>query len=176
MSMQLISPNQHCGGASAGTQAVRAGNLIFVGGQMSLDEQGRVVGSDITAQATNAFDALKRVLAEAGATMADVVKHNVYVSCEGDAAQVRTFMQDLDAVRVKYFTAPGPTTTETRVGLDREGALILVDAWAVVGEHKQKTLMQFAILPVIMAVAYLFLFLYYRSKGGYKVEQLGGGH
>jgi hypothetical protein len=29
---------------------------------------------------------------------------------------------------------------------------------------------------MIMAVAYLFLYLYYRSKGGYKVEELGGGH
>ena len=135
--MQLISPKSHCGGASAGTQAVRAGNLIFVGGQMSLDERGQAVGSDITSQATNAFEALKRVLAEAGATMGDVVKHNVYLNCEGDAASVRKFMNELDAVRVKYFSAPGPTTTETRVGLDREGALILIDAWAVVGGDKQ---------------------------------------
>ena len=135
--MQLISPKSHFGGASAGTQAVRAGNLIFVGGQMSLDERGQAVGSDITSQATNAFEALKRVLAEAGATMGDVVKHNVYLNCEGDAASVRKFMNELDAVRVKYFSAPGPTTTETRVGLDREGALILIDAWAVVGSDKQ---------------------------------------
>ena len=135
--MQLISPKSHCGGASAGTQAVRAGNLIFVGGQMSLDERGQAVGSDITSQATNAFEALKRVLAEAGATMGDVVKHNVYLNCDGDAASVRKFMNELDTVRVKYFSAPGPTTTETRVGLDREGALILIDAWAVVGGDKQ---------------------------------------
>ncbi len=137
MTMQLISPQSHRGGASSGTQAVRAGNLIFVGGQMSLDEQDQVVGSDITAQATNAFESLKRVLAEAGATMADVVKHNVYLNCEGDDVCVRKFMNELDAVRVKYFSAPGPTTTETRVGLDRAGALILIDAWAVVGDDKQ---------------------------------------
>ncbi|MDB5385975.1 MAG: hypothetical protein JWM11_1621 [Planctomycetaceae bacterium] len=58
---------------AAGTQAVRAGNLIFVGGQMSLDDQGNVVGTDIKTQARNAFEALKQVLGEAGATMADVV-------------------------------------------------------------------------------------------------------
>lgn len=131
--MELISPSQHRGGASAGTQAVRAGNLIFVGGQMSLDDQGRVLGSDITTQARNAFESLKRVLAEAGASMADVVKHNVYIHCDGDDATVAKFMEELDAVRLGYFSDPGPTTTETRVGLDREGALILVDAWAVVG-------------------------------------------
>jgi enamine deaminase RidA (YjgF/YER057c/UK114 family) len=135
--MQLFSPAVHTGGACSGTQAVRAGNLIFVGGQMSLDAQGRVVGTTITEQATNAFEALKRVLAAAGAAMADVVKHNVYVSCDGDATKFQQFMRELDAVRVQYFSSPGPTTTETRVGLDREGALILVDAWAVVGEHRE---------------------------------------
>ena len=138
MSMQLVSPANHCGGASgSGTQAVRSGNLIFVGGQMSLDAQGQVVGTDITTQARNAFEALKRVLAEAGATMADVVKHNVYLCCDGDEAAVQKFMDELNAMRATYFTAPGPTTTETRVGLEKEGALILVDAWAVVGAEKE---------------------------------------
>lgn len=139
MTMQLICPPNHCGGASGrGTQAVRAGNLIFVGGQMSLDDDGHVVGSDITTQATNAFEALKRVLAAAGAGMSDVVKHNVYLHCEGDDDVVGRFMEELNAVRRRYFTAPGPTTTETRVGLDREGALILVDAWAVAGGEKER--------------------------------------
>ena len=103
---------------------------------MSLDEHGRVVGSDIATQAKNAFESLRRVLAEAGASMADVVKHNVYLHCDGDQAAVSKFMNELDAVRLTYFSAPGPTTTETFVNLDREGALILVDAWAVVGEEK----------------------------------------
>ena len=136
--MQLICPADHAGGVSSGTQAVRAGNFIFVGGQMSLDEHGRVVGSDITTQAQNAFESLKRVLTEAGASMSDVVKHNVYLHCDGDQAAVTNFMTELDAVRLTYFSAPGPTTTETFVNLDREGALILVDAWAIVGEEKQQ--------------------------------------
>lgn len=138
MSKQLINLPNHHGVAGTGTQAVRAGNLIFVGGQMSLDAAGRVVGSDIKTQATNAFEALKRVLSAAGATMADVVKHNVYFQCPGDAAAVEQFLEDLNQVRLNYFADPGPTTTETRVGLDREGALIQVDAWAVVGEKKQR--------------------------------------
>ena len=138
MNKQLISLPNHHGVAGAGTQAVRAGNLIFVGGQMSLDACGRVVGSDITTQARNAFEALKQVLAAAGATMADVVKHNVYFQCDGDRVAVAQFLEDLDRVRLDYFSDPGPTTTETRVGLDREGALILVDAWAVVGEKKER--------------------------------------
>ena len=136
MHKQLISVRNHHGANGTGTQAVRAGNLIYVGGQMSLDEHGQIIGTDIKTQARNAFEALKRVLAAAGATLADVVKHNVFFSCEGDQAAVTTFLNDLNEVRLQYFSDPGPTTTETRVGLEREGALILIDAWAVVGRDR----------------------------------------
>lgn len=139
MRTQRISPKSHRGGApGTSTQAVRAGDLIFVGGQMSLDERGRVVGRDIATQARNALDALQRVLAAAGATLADVVKHNVYLACEGDDAAVARFMAELDQVRLEYFSDPGPTTTEVRCGLELEGALILIDAWAVVGARKER--------------------------------------
>jgi enamine deaminase RidA (YjgF/YER057c/UK114 family) len=104
---------------------------------MSLDEKGQVVGKDITTQARNAFESLKRVLAEAGASMKDVVKHNVHFHCDGDDAVVAKFMDDLNRVRLDYFSDPGPTTTETRVGLDLPGALILIDAWAVVDAKKE---------------------------------------
>lgn len=135
---ERIALKNHRGGIpGTSTEAVRAGDLILVGGQMPLDGHGRIVGADIAAQARNAFEALKRVLAEAGATMADVVKHTVYFVCDGDDAAIARFVEDLDKVRAEYFTTPGPTTTEVRVGLDREGALLMIDAWAVVGGRKE---------------------------------------
>ena len=141
MKTERIAPNGHCGGASStATQAVRAGNLVFVGGQMSLDERGRVVGTDIGTQAERAFDSLERVLAEAGASMADVVKHNVYIDYDGDDAALAQFMDQLNQVRLAHFSDPGPTTTETRVGLDREGALIQVEAVAAVDTPKQRVM------------------------------------
>ena len=125
MKKERIAHRGHLGGASStATQAVRAGNLIFVGGQMSLDDRGRIVGTDIATQAERAFDSVKRLLAEAGATMADVVKHNVYIDYDGDDASLARFMDQLNQVRLSHFSDPGPTTTETRVGLDREGALL----------------------------------------------------
>ncbi len=133
----LMSRNQHHG-IGAATQAVKAGNHILVGGLMSLDEQGRVVGSDITSQARHVFESLKSVLAEAGATMADVVKHNVYYHCDGNDGALIKFMDDLNRVRLDYFTNPGPTTTEIQVGLDHKGALLLVDAWAIIGVERQR--------------------------------------
>ena len=138
MKTERIAPRGHRGGASStATQAVRAGDFIFVGGQMSLDERGRVVGTDVATQAERAFDSVKRVLAEAGANMADVVKHNVYIDYDGDDAALARFMDQLNQVRLAHFKDPGPTTTETRAGLDREGALIQVEAVAAIGVPKQ---------------------------------------
>lgn len=138
MKKEFISLEKHASAWGGATEAVRAGDLILVGGQMSLDEHGKLVGSDAATQARGAFEAVKRVLAKAGASMADVVKHNVFFHCDAGGDTVRKFMQDLDEVRSVYFTDPGPTTTETRVGLGREGALVQVDAWAVVGGKKER--------------------------------------
>jgi len=129
--MQFVS-------AAKKTQAVRAGNLVLVSGQMSVDERGNIVGSDIATQTKNVFESLKKVLAEAGASMADVVKHNIYYVCDGDQAAQDKFLAEVDRVRLPYFSDPGPTTTETRVGLGREGALIQVDAWAYIGGKKER--------------------------------------
>ena len=139
MRKERLIPKDHRGGASStATQGVKAGHLIFVGGQMSLDGNGRVVGDDIATQARNAFDAVQRVLAEADAGMDDVVKHNVYFDCADDDAALASFMDELNRVRLEYFSDPGPTTTESRVGLDREGALIQVEAVAALGVEKQR--------------------------------------
>src|SRR5262245_4097752 len=77
------------------TEAVRSGDIVFVGGQMSLDDVGRAVGADVTIQARNAFEGLKRTLAEAGATMADVVKHTVFFVCKEDDAAIAKFLDEL---------------------------------------------------------------------------------
>jgi MFS family permease len=74
----------------------------------------------------------------------------------------------------------GPTTVGPYQPIDRarEAALPPAEksaADAVIGEFKQRTLTQFAYLPMIMAVAYLLLYVYYRSKRGYKVEILDPG-
>lgn len=132
MTMQMIADKR-----TGATRAVRAGDLVFIGGLMATDGDGRIVEGGVREQARAIFDALVALLAEAGATMADVVKHNVYFSCDGDAAAVRQFIADLDAVRIPYFPDPGPTTTEIRCGLDRQGALLLIDAWVVVGGNKE---------------------------------------
>jgi MFS family permease len=73
----------------------------------------------------------------------------------------------------------GPTTLGPYLPLDgnRQEQMLAADrtiVQQVVGETKQSTLTQFAILPMIMAIAYAALFVYYRSRGGYRVVALAG--
>jgi enamine deaminase RidA (YjgF/YER057c/UK114 family) len=138
LKQELTAVTSHAGtAADTTTQAVRAGDLVLIGGLMSVDANGEIAGTDVATQARRILETLKGLLAGAGAGLADVVKHNVYFVCDGDAAAVSTFMDVLDKVRAEYFSAPGPTTTEIRVGLDLKGALLMVDAWAVIGGKKE---------------------------------------
>jgi MFS family permease len=73
----------------------------------------------------------------------------------------------------------GPTTLGPYLPLDgvRQEQMPAGDravVQEVVGVTKQHTLTEFAILPMIMAVAYAALFIYYRSRGGYTAVELAG--
>ena len=62
-------------------QGVRIGNTIYVSGQVAFDPQGNVVGmNDMAAQSRQVFENIRAVLAEAGASMDDVVKITAYVT------------------------------------------------------------------------------------------------
>jgi 2-iminobutanoate/2-iminopropanoate deaminase len=110
-------------------------NLLFVGGQLSADEQGNVIGEgDIEVQTRNVFDAVANVLTEGGATWRDVVKLNTYYVCNETGDAVREFWEKMTRVRLEYLPTPGPSGTAVRVaGLMYDGFLIEVEAIAVVG-------------------------------------------
>ena len=57
-----------------------ASPLVFVAGQVAIDADGRVVGAgDLKAQATQVYQNLAAVLAEAGCTLRDVVKFTTFL-------------------------------------------------------------------------------------------------
>jgi enamine deaminase RidA (YjgF/YER057c/UK114 family) len=107
---------------------------IIVGGQISADEHGRAVGvGDIALQTRNVFENIKKVLAEADATMADLVKLNTYYVFEGKGDDIRDFWERMTKVRMEYIVDPGPAATAIRVmGLAFPDLLIEVEAIAVV--------------------------------------------
>jgi enamine deaminase RidA (YjgF/YER057c/UK114 family) len=114
------------------SQGWRCGDLIFVGGQISADEHGRTVGvGDIAVQTRNVFENIRRVLAEAGAEMKDIVKFNTYYVFEGEGDAIRDYWEKMTKVRMEFFEEPGPCGTGVRVsGLAYPDLLIEVEAIA----------------------------------------------
>ncbi|MFJ9618939.1 RidA family protein [Streptomyces noursei] len=87
------------------SQAIKAGGLIHVSGQAGIDEQGRTVSDDFLAQGRQAFANVERVLAEAGASLADVVKVGIFVTdMAANLAHVIT-------LREEFLSEPYPADT-----------------------------------------------------------------
>ncbi len=87
------------------SHAAKAGDLIFVAGQVANDINGNLVGrGDIEAQAVQVFDNLKAVLASAGATLNDVVKLTTYTTSVAYRAKIAE-------VRARYFSGYFPPNT-----------------------------------------------------------------
>ena len=110
---------------------VNQGTLIYLAGQVSSDASGKLVGEgDFEAQAEQVFRNLKLGLEAAGATMADIVKMNVYIVAEVDQAEV----PKLRAVRDRHVnTAKPPASTLLFVTrLARPGWLIEIEAVAAI--------------------------------------------
>jgi enamine deaminase RidA (YjgF/YER057c/UK114 family) len=116
------------------SQGWRIGDLVFVGGQLSADENGDVIGrGDIEVQTRNTFENITRVLEEAGASWKDVVKINTYYTYDGPEEEAGDFWRRMTKVRMEYLADPGPCGTAVRVGgFMSDGFLIEVEVIAVV--------------------------------------------
>ena len=108
------------------TDAVRAGDLLFVSGFVPVDGDGQLVGGDdVVAQTRQVFANLAAVLAAAGATFADVVKVTVYLTNIEDRARI-------NSVRQEVFRDTRPASTLVEVSaLATPGAMVEIDAVAL---------------------------------------------
>lgn len=105
--------------------AVRAGDLVFVSGQVPRDPKtGALLGETIEEQARGTLANLKRVLEAAGASMEQVVACTVYLVDENDWGR-------FNEVYKTVFSAPYPTRTV--VGASLRGVMVEVSAIAWVG-------------------------------------------
>lgn len=109
------------------TDAVRAGNTIYVSGQGAIAEDGTLVGrGDVVAQTRKVLDNMTLALAAAGATLDDVVKVTVYLAHVDDRPKV-------NEVRKEYFKDNKPASTLIEISrFALEGMLIEIEAIAVV--------------------------------------------
>ncbi len=122
--MKKITIHTKAAPAAIGTysQAVRAGETVYVSGQIPLDpDTGELVEGDIAAQITRVFDNLKSVAEGAGLTLQDAVKVTVYLTDLGNFATVNEIM-------ARYFEQPYPARAALGVAALPKGAEVEADA------------------------------------------------
>ena len=106
------------------SQAVQAGNLLFVSGQIPVDPAtGAFAGEDITTQTHQSLTNIRNILAAAGYTMNDVVKTTVLLAEIADFAA-------MNAVYAEYFTENKPARAAFAVKDLPRGALVEIEAIA----------------------------------------------
>ncbi|MFC7301324.1 RidA family protein [Cognatiluteimonas weifangensis] len=104
------------------SQAIRAGNTVYLSGQTPLvPATGQMVEGDIAAQARRAFDNLQAVCRAAGGSFDQVVRVGLYLT---DLSQFSA----VNAVMAEYFAAPYPARSTIEVSALPKGAAFEVDA------------------------------------------------
>ncbi len=109
--------------AAIGTysQAVRAGDTVYLSGQIGLDPKTMLLEEGIDAQIERVFSNLTAVAEAAGATLADVVKLNIYLTDLANFTRVNEAM-------ARYFHEPYPARAAVGVKELPRGALVEADA------------------------------------------------
>jgi 2-iminobutanoate/2-iminopropanoate deaminase len=117
------------------SQGWRIDNLLFIGGQVSADLNGNVIGAgDIEEQTHNVFQNIGKVLRDAGAQWTDLVKTNTFYVYDGPEDEMKAYWERMTRVRMQYLPPPGPVGTAVRIsGLAYPGLLIEVEGIAVLG-------------------------------------------
>jgi 2-iminobutanoate/2-iminopropanoate deaminase len=101
-----------------------AGNTLYVAGQQGPDVNGKVTGTDIALQTTNAIAAVKKVVEEAGFKMSDIVSVTLYITNLDDVPKMNEVYKSL-------MPDPKPARATVQVAGLIGGAKIEMSAIAV---------------------------------------------
>ena len=128
MTKQIISTERAPQAIGTYSQAVRAGDTVYLSGQIPLDPATMtLVDGDIDAQIHRVFDNLAAVAEAAGGSFRDVVKLNVFLTDLGHFARVNDIMAE-------YFQQPYPARAAIGVAALPRGAGVEMDAVLVLGD------------------------------------------
>ncbi|MBN2380068.1 hypothetical protein JXM67_09740 [candidate division WOR-3 bacterium] len=107
------------------SQAVQAGNMLFVAGQIGFDPSTTLLVEGVEAQTRQAMEHINVILKEAGASMDDVALCNIYLVDMADFAKV-------NEIYSSYLTAPFPARVTVAVSSLPAGALVEIAAIATI--------------------------------------------
>jgi reactive intermediate/imine deaminase len=108
------------------SQAVRAGNTVYLSGQIPFEPATmELVSGDIQAEARRVFENLRAVCEAAGGSLGQIVRVGIYLTDLGDFAAVNEVMAE-------YFSAPYPARSTIGVASLPRGVRIEIDAVMVI--------------------------------------------
>ncbi|EHJ94333.1 RidA family protein [Vreelandella boliviensis] len=110
------------------SQAIKAGNTVYLSGQIPLDPATMaLVSEDFEAQARQVFTNLQAVCEEAAGSLSDIVKLNLYLVDLDNFAIVNQVMEE-------FFTAPFPARAAVGVKALPKGSQVEAEAVMVIGD------------------------------------------
>ncbi len=125
---QIISTPRAPKAVGTYSQAVKAGNVVFLSGQIGLvPETGNMISDNVEAQIRQVFQNLQAVIEAAGGTFANVVKLTIYLTDMGNFAKVNELM-------ATFFSEPYPARAAVGVASLPKNALVEMDAILVLGD------------------------------------------
>lgn len=128
MSSEPIQTNDAPAAIGPYSQAVRAGDTLYLSGQIPLDPaSGEVIDGDFTARVRRVFANLEAVCRTAGGGLDAIVKLNVYLTDLGRFAEVNEIMAEV-------FTEPYPARAAIGVAALPKGVDVEMDAIAVIDD------------------------------------------
>ena len=98
---QVVSTSKAPAAIGPYSQAIKAGDFLYVSGQIPVDPASGNIPADIAGQAKQSLENLKAIIEAAGYTLADVVKTTVFAADIADFAAI-------NAVYAEYFPKDAP--------------------------------------------------------------------
>jgi enamine deaminase RidA (YjgF/YER057c/UK114 family) len=99
--------------------AVRAGDFIFVSGQVAKDQHGNMLAGTIEEETRGTIQAIERILAEEGATLADVVRVTTYLEDARDFGRYnKIFAEHFKDAVLARTTVEARAVINTKIEMD----------------------------------------------------------
>ena len=125
MTRQAIATTQAPSAIGTYSQGIKAGQTIYLSGQLGLDPASGNLHADVEKQIDQAFQNMRAVATAAGASLGDAVKLTLFLTDLGHFAKVNETM-------ARYFMQPYPARSTVQVSALPKGAVFEAEAILVV--------------------------------------------
>ncbi len=105
------------------SNAIKVGNMVFVSGQLPVNPETGLIPEGIQAQTMQVIENVRNILADAGATLDNVVKTTVFLAD-------MSYFAEMNEVYSEFFSQPYPARSAVAVKALPKGALVEIEVLA----------------------------------------------